>query len=89
MWKITHKLLQGFNSIEWTPFLNVSPIYHEFESVTTSPVSYEFPCCPGGNTSSKKLAVKIERRLLTLKLDMEVWRVMIPEIHPNNNPEKG
>ena len=41
----------------------------------TSPITYQFPGCPGGNSTSKKLAVKIERRLLALKLDMEVWRL--------------
>jgi hypothetical protein len=47
--------------------------------MTTSPLTYQFPGCPGGNTSSKKLTVKIERRLLALKLDMKVWRIMISE----------
>jgi hypothetical protein len=48
--------------------------------MTTSPVSYQFPSRPGGDGSGKKLAVKIERRLLTLKFYMEMWRIMISEI---------
>ena len=83
------KLLQRFNSIEGTSLLNVLPIYHQFESVMTSPVSYQFPGRRGGNNSSKQLAVKIERRLLALILDMKVWRIMIAKVHPNNNSKKS
>ena len=64
-------------------------VYHKFEFVTTSPVTNQFPCCPGRNKSSNKFAVKIERALLSLKLDVEVWRIMISKIHPDNNPEKS
>jgi hypothetical protein len=42
----------------------------------------------GGNSFSKKLAIKIERRLLALKLDMEMWRIMTAKIHANNDSEK-
>jgi hypothetical protein len=83
------KSLQRFNSIEWASLLNVSPIYHEFESVTMGPVTHQLPGCPGGNVSSEKLTFKIKRGLLPLKLDMEMWRMMISEIHPDNDPEES
>jgi len=37
----------------------------------------------------RSLAIKIERALLALILDMKVWRIMIPEIHPDNDPNKS
>jgi len=88
LWQITHKLLQWLNPIEWASPLNVSPIYHEFKSMMTSPVTHQFPGRPGGNAPSNELAVKIERRLLTPKLDMEMWRIVVSEIHPNNDPKE-
>lgn len=57
-------------------------------SVTTSPITHQFPRCPGGNGSGKKLAVKIERGLLALKFYMKMWRIMISEIHSDNDPEE-
>ena len=54
----------------------------------TSPVTHQFPGCAGGNRSGKKLAVKSERALLTLKFYMEMWRIMISEIHSDNDPEE-
>jgi hypothetical protein len=56
--------------------------------MTTSPVTYKFPSCPGRNISSDKLAVKIERCLFTLKFDVKMWRVMISEIHSDDDPEE-
>ena len=53
-----------------------------FESVTTSPVTVP------EESFGKKLVVKSERRLLTLKLDVEMWRIMISEISPGDDPEK-
>ena len=38
-----------------------------------SPVAHEFPGRPGRNVSSKK----IKRGLLALKLNMEMWRIVI------------
>ena len=38
--------------------------------------------------SSNKVAVKIERGPLSPKLDVEMWRVMISEIHPDDDAEK-
>ena len=69
--------------------LDVCSVYRKFEFVTARPLTHQSPCRAGGNTSGKKLAVKIERGLLALILDMEVWRFMIPEIHPDNDPKKG
>src|SRR4029077_14462795 len=80
-------LLQRFGSIEWA-LLNISPIYHKFESVTTSPVAHQFPGGAGGNISGPKPTVKSKRRLLALKLDMKMWRIMISEIHSVDDPEK-
>jgi hypothetical protein len=48
--------------------------------VTPSPVPHQFPSRSGGNRSSKELAIKIESRLLALKLDMKMGRIMISEI---------
>jgi len=56
--------------------------------VTTSPVTHEFSGGRGGNISDKKSTVKIKRRFFSLKLDMKVWRVMISEIHSDNDPEE-
>jgi len=56
--------------------------------MTTSPITYQFPGCPGGNISGAKPTVKSERRLLALKLDMKMWRIMISEIHSDDDAEK-
>jgi hypothetical protein len=42
-----------------------------------SPVAHEFPGRPGRNVSSKKSTFKIKRGLLALKLNMEMWRIVI------------
>jgi len=54
----------------------------------TSPVAHQFPGRPGGNISRVKLPVKRERCLLALKLDVKMWRIMISEIHSDDDPEK-
>jgi len=56
--------------------------------MTTSPITHQFPSRPGRNTSIHKLTVKIESRLLALKLDMEMRRIVISEIHSDNDSEK-
>jgi hypothetical protein len=83
------KLLQWLDSFERTPLLNISPIYHKLELVTTRPLTHQFPGRCGGNSSRKKLTAKIECGSLTLKLDMEVWRIVIPEIHPDNDSKES
>jgi hypothetical protein len=42
----------------------------------------------GRNTTNKKWPVKTKRGPPSLKLDMEVWRIVIPDVQPNNNSEK-
>ena len=74
--------------IEWASLLNVSPIYHEFEPVTTGPVTYKFPGRSGGNISRMKSTIKGERRSLAPKLDMKMRRIMIAEIHSDNDSEE-
>ncbi len=56
--------------------------------MTTSPITHQFPSRPGRNISIHKLTVKIESRLLALKLDMEMRRIVISEIHSDNDSEK-
>jgi hypothetical protein len=53
-----------------------------------SPVAHEFPGRPGRNVSSKKSTFKIKRGLLALKLNREMWRIVISEKHSDNNPEE-
>jgi len=54
----------------------------------TSPVAHQFPGRPGGNISRVKPPVKRERCLFALKLDVKMWRIMISEIHSDDDPEK-
>jgi hypothetical protein len=64
LWQIAHKkLLQRFDPIEWTPLLNVLPIYREFEPVTTSPLAHQLPGGARRNISRTKPTVKNKRRL--------------------------
>jgi hypothetical protein len=56
--------------------------------MTTSPVTHQFPSRPGRNISRTKPTVKSERRLLSLKFNVEMWRIMISEIHSDDDPEK-
>lgn len=49
----------------------------------------QFSRCSRGNTTGDKFAVKIERGPLSPKLDVEVWRVMISEVRPDDNPEES
>lgn len=37
----------------------------------------------------KQLPVKIESRFFSLKLDMKVWRIVVAEVHSNDNAEKS
>jgi len=48
--------------------------------VTTRPIAHQFPGYCGGNIPRTKLAVKSERCLFALRLDVEMWWIMISEI---------
>ena len=56
--------------------------------MTTCPVAHQLPSGSGGNISRTKSTVKSERRLLSLKFNVEMWRIMISEIHSDDDPEK-
>jgi len=56
--------------------------------MTTSPVVHQFPGGPGGNISRTKPTVKSERCLLALKLDVKVRRIVICEIHSDDDSEE-
>src|SRR5689334_2934153 len=87
--QIIHKLLQRLNPIERTAIFDVFPIYHKLELVTTSPIAYQSPRRGRRDTSHQKPAVEIECCSLPLELDVKVRRIMITEIHANNNTKKG
>jgi hypothetical protein len=56
--------------------------------VTTHPIAHQFPGCCGRNIPRTKLAVKSERCLLALKFNVKVWRIMISEIHSDDDSEE-
>jgi hypothetical protein len=51
-------------------------------------IAHQFAGCSRGNVSGMKLPVKSERCLFTLKLNVEVWWIVISEIHSDDDPEK-
>ena len=56
--------------------------------MTTSPVPHQLPGSPGGNISRTEPTVKSKRRLLALEFNVEVWRIMVSEIHSDDDSEE-
>ena len=56
--------------------------------MTTRPVTHQLSRRRRGNVAGPKPTVKRKRRLLALKLDVKMWRIMISEIHSDDDPEE-
>ena len=83
-----HELFQRGNLFQGFQRLDLLPVCNQFRFVQTRPFSDQPACAHGTQLAGKKLATKIERRELSLILDVEMRGVMIVKEHPDDDAEK-